>query len=207
MIKIDGVPVRKTPDSPEALADYLDSLDGEPNFLARVGELLDGPVVANETASRETQAPLPSTGETQGVDTSPEAVERLAAYYETIDLPTADETASTLRAIVRKCDAFKAERDEAKRENAAFWQTYSGLSKHGIFKDLIDGYRSESRLHAERDTAIARVEAAESDRGALLKVARAARDVGVFDKATVRLAQALDELRPELRAMLDHSST
>ena len=152
-------------------------------------------------------------------DTSSEAVERAAADLD-YGLPgTPEETAAaTLRALASERDAFKAERDEAKRENAAFWQTYSGLSKHAIFKDLIDGYRSESRLHAERDTAIARVEAAESDRDALLKVARAAHavieaerfDGGLGPEVIVlsnpyrdAVITALDALSPELRAMLE----
>lgn len=61
---------------------------------------------------------------------------------------------------------------------------------------------AETRSRAELDAAIARAEAAEASRDALLAVARAARAVGVFDQKTVRLAQALDSLPPELRAMV-----
>jgi chromosome segregation ATPase len=116
-------------------------------------------------------------------------------------------TSNDLEAALARAEAAERERDELKRENAAFWQTYSGLSKRRIFKDLIDGYRSESKLRDERDAAIARAEAAEAERDALLKVARAARDVhesamypGMSEWAPIHTA--LNALPAGLKAMV-----
>lgn len=64
---------------------------------------------------------------------------------------------------------------------------------------------SRAVLSYEPSAEQRRAEAAEAQRDALLAVVRAAGDVGVFDKATMRLAAALDALSPELREMVDHS--
>ena len=168
-------------------------------------------LVSHETASGDPQRDLPSTGETQ-IDTSAEAVERLAImldnradYHRDVDrrhlAEIENKRAATIRALAAERDALAEKADKYK------WQVrVTCVRAERAEGALVDAESRVGRRRAERDAALARAEAAERDRDALMKVSRAAllvarnRPVSA-DKygwlgALNDLAEALDELPP-----------
>ncbi len=162
------------PETDPDLGDDLDSLDGKPDFLRRVGELLDAPAEAA-------------------------LAERLDVYCIVINGKEIN-AGEAHRALLAERDGMHVDLNRAYAERKALEDRCVALRDE---RDALAVAHAEAaRLAADKADGLGEMRA---QRDALLAVVRAARDVGVFDKATMRLAVALDALPPELREMVDQS--